>query len=136
MRLVIVAERAERLIPELMMPLTRLAELVTREFAVAVLSSPDLPVNRPNSSVVFVSEAPRVTIRPPLGASPHSYFFDVPPLTKEGMSPRKKNFFKITRSISRRSQALDLEVLFSPTPQTPLHALYHYPLRCLLPIHP
>ncbi|KIJ89363.1 hypothetical protein K443DRAFT_16214 [Laccaria amethystina LaAM-08-1] len=29
------------------------------------------------------------------------------------------------------SQVLDLEVLFSPIPQTPLHAVYDYPLRRL-----
>lgn len=33
--------------------------------------------------VAFVSQAPWETIRPPLGASPDPYFFDIPPLTKE-----------------------------------------------------
>ncbi|KIJ93700.1 hypothetical protein K443DRAFT_684291 [Laccaria amethystina LaAM-08-1] len=66
MRLVVVVERAERLIPELMVPLTRLAELA-----------------RVDLCVVFVSQAPWETMRPPLGASPDPYFFDIPPPTKE-----------------------------------------------------
>ena len=133
-RLVIVVERAERLIPELMVPLMRLAELVSP--SLSLMAQLTFWQARVNLCVVFVSEAPWETIRPPLGASPDPYFFDIPPPTKESRSSRKIFLQYHPLTLHRHSQALDLKVLILPTPQTPLHTLYHYPLRRLLPIHP
>ena len=88
LRLVVVVERAERLIPEFMVPLTRLAELVAIVTGAVNLhlAGPSPPLHR------ICLRSPRKTIRPPLGASPDPYFFDIPPPTKEGMSSRKYLF--------------------------------------------
>ncbi|KAF9531498.1 origin recognition complex subunit 5 C-terminus-domain-containing protein [Crepidotus variabilis] len=71
-RLVIVIERAEKLKedhPELLVPLTRLAELA-----------------RIDLCVIFISQVGWEDVRPPFGASPDPYFVDVPSLTKENIS--------------------------------------------------
>ncbi|RDX41623.1 hypothetical protein OH76DRAFT_188022 [Lentinus brumalis] len=68
-RLVLLVERAERLkdnLPELLVPLTRLAEL----------SQVDI-------ITVFISEVQWQDIRPPLRASPEPYYIDVPFLSKQ-----------------------------------------------------
>ncbi|KAG6914474.1 hypothetical protein DXG01_017051 [Tephrocybe rancida] len=78
-RLVIVVERAERLketLPDLLVPLTRLAELTQLDL-----------------SVILVSEVRWEDIRPPLGASPDPYFIDVPPMSKETIVKRLTSKF-------------------------------------------
>ena len=87
-RLVVVLERAERLIPELMVPLTRLAELVSSSLSLLAQLTFFWQA-RVDLCVVFVSEVPWEMIRPQLGASPDPYFFDIPQPTKEGTFSRK-----------------------------------------------
>ncbi|KAF8154503.1 origin recognition complex subunit 5 C-terminus-domain-containing protein [Crassisporium funariophilum] len=73
-RLVIVVERAERLketMPELLVPLTRLAELARVEL-----------------SVIFISQVGWEYVRPPLGASPDPYYIDIPTPSKENVIQR------------------------------------------------
>ncbi|KAG6839865.1 hypothetical protein C0991_010999 [Blastosporella zonata] len=85
-RLVIVVERAERLketLPELLVPLTRLAELTQLDL-----------------SVIFISEVRWEDIRPPLGASPDPYFIDVPPLSKEAIVQRLTSKFTPSNDLS------------------------------------
>ncbi|PPQ63747.1 hypothetical protein CVT24_004256 [Panaeolus cyanescens] len=70
-RLVIVVERIERLrdnLPELIVPLTRLAELA-----------------RIDVSVIFMSQVGWQDIRPPFGASPDPYYIDINPPAKENV---------------------------------------------------
>ncbi|KAI6137244.1 OPT oligopeptide transporter protein-domain-containing protein [Pisolithus sp. B1] len=72
--LVIFIERAERLcenLPELIVPLSRLAELA-----------------RARVNVILLSSMPWVDLRPPLGAAPDPYFLDVEPLTKPDIIQR------------------------------------------------
>ncbi|KAH7909749.1 OPT oligopeptide transporter protein-domain-containing protein [Hygrophoropsis aurantiaca] len=67
--MVILVEKAERLrdnLPELMVPLTRLAEL-----------------SQVRISVILLSSVRWEDIKPPLGASPDPYYIDMDPLTKE-----------------------------------------------------
>ncbi|KAG5645389.1 hypothetical protein DXG03_006342 [Asterophora parasitica] len=73
-RLVIIIEHAERLketLPELLVPLTRLAELTQLDL-----------------TVIFISDVRWEDIRPSLGASPDPYFIDIPPPTKETIVKR------------------------------------------------
>ncbi|KAI0708090.1 origin recognition complex subunit 5 C-terminus-domain-containing protein [Cerioporus squamosus] len=68
-RLVLVVERAERLkdnLPELLVPLTRLAELTQVDI-----------------TTVFISEVQWQDVRPPLRTSPEPYYIDVPFLSKQ-----------------------------------------------------
>ncbi|KAG6820797.1 hypothetical protein H0H93_011562 [Arthromyces matolae] len=77
-RLIIVVERAEKLkeiMPELLVPLTRLTELVCHPIAP---SETQLDL-----SVILISEVRWEDVRPSLGASPDPYFIDLPPQTKE-----------------------------------------------------
>ncbi|RDB16484.1 Origin recognition complex subunit 5 [Hypsizygus marmoreus] len=85
-RLVIVVERAERLretLPELMVPLTRLAELTQLDL-----------------TMIFISSVRWEDIRPPLGASPDPYFIDVPPPTKEIIAQRVTSKFPLSNDPS------------------------------------
>ncbi|KAI6101091.1 OPT oligopeptide transporter protein-domain-containing protein [Pisolithus croceorrhizus] len=69
--MVIFIERAERLcenLPELIVPLSRLAELA-----------------RVRVNVILLSSMRWVDLRPPLGAAPDPYFLDVEPLSKPGL---------------------------------------------------
>ncbi|KAJ3507727.1 hypothetical protein NLJ89_g6139 [Agrocybe chaxingu] len=71
-RFVIVVERAERLkenLPELIVPLTRLAEMA-----------------RIDLTVIFVSQVGWEHIRPPLGASPDPYFMDIQGISKDNIA--------------------------------------------------
>ncbi|KAF8876947.1 origin recognition complex subunit 5 C-terminus-domain-containing protein [Infundibulicybe gibba] len=73
-RFVIVIERAERLrstLPDLIVPLTRLAEI----------SQLDL-------TVILISDMLWEDIRPPLGASPDPYYIDIPPPEKDVIAQR------------------------------------------------
>ncbi|KAJ7717730.1 putative origin recognition complex, subunit 5-like protein [Mycena maculata] len=73
-QIIIVVERAERLqeqMPDLLVPLARLAELTQLDL-----------------SMIFVSDMPWEDIRPAFGASPDPYYVDVEPLGKEGLSRR------------------------------------------------
>ncbi|KAH9476054.1 Origin recognition complex subunit 5 [Psilocybe cubensis] len=101
-RLVIVVERVERLketLPELLVPLTRLAELV-----------------RLDVCVMFISQVGWLDIRPPLGASPDPYFVDVQSPSKENVVQSLiSNFATISTSSSQ------------PTPYHPgLTSLYDH----------
>ncbi|GLB40919.1 putative origin recognition complex (ORC) subunit 5 C-terminus [Lyophyllum shimeji] len=81
-RLVIVIERAERLketLPDILVPLTRLAELTQLDL-----------------SVIFISEVRWEDMRPSLGASPDPYFIDIPPPTKEIIVRRVTSEFPIS----------------------------------------
>ncbi|KAG6815933.1 hypothetical protein H0H87_010093 [Tephrocybe sp. NHM501043] len=99
-RLVIVVERAERLketLPELLVALTRLAELTQLDL-----------------SVILLSDVRWEDIRPPLGASPDPYFIEVAPLSKEAI---------VQRLISKYIPSVDL----SPNPYHPsLKGLYSH----------
>ncbi|EPQ51438.1 hypothetical protein GLOTRDRAFT_140895 [Gloeophyllum trabeum ATCC 11539] len=65
-RMVLVVERAERLLPELVVPLTRLAELT------------QTPI-----TTILTSSLPWQDTKPPLGASPDPFFMQVGPPSKE-----------------------------------------------------
>ncbi|KAF5370931.1 hypothetical protein D9615_009797 [Tricholomella constricta] len=81
-RLVIVIERAERLkenLPEILVPLTRLAELTQLDL-----------------TVVLISEVRWEDIRPSLGASPDPYFIDIPPPAKETIVQRVNSKFPMS----------------------------------------
>ncbi|KAK1235701.1 hypothetical protein PQX77_001072 [Marasmius sp. AFHP31] len=68
-RLALLVEKPEKLkerLPEVVVPLTRLAEL-----------------SKVDISVVFISEARWEEVRPPLGAALDPFFFDIPVPTKE-----------------------------------------------------
>ncbi|KAI0943786.1 hypothetical protein AcW1_002864 [Taiwanofungus camphoratus] len=68
-RLVLVVERAERLketLPDLLVPLTRLAEL-----------------SRVDIVTIFISDVRWEDIRPPLGASPEPFYMDIPVPSKQ-----------------------------------------------------
>ncbi|KAI0674235.1 origin recognition complex subunit 5 C-terminus-domain-containing protein [Trametes maxima] len=68
-RMVLVIDRAERLrdtLPDLLVPLTRLAEMTNLDI-----------------TTVFISEHQWQDIRPPLRASPEPYYIDVPYLSKQ-----------------------------------------------------
>ncbi|KAJ7251118.1 putative origin recognition complex, subunit 5-like protein [Mycena haematopus] len=78
-QIVIVVERPERLSeqqPDLLVPLTRLAELTQLDL-----------------SVVFVSDVPWEDMRPPFGGSPDPYYVDVLPLSKEALLRRLESAF-------------------------------------------
>ncbi|KAF8553155.1 putative origin recognition complex, subunit 5-like protein [Imleria badia] len=86
--MVILIERAERLsegLPELIVPLSRLAEL-----------------SRTNISVILLSSVSWEDIRPALGASPDPYYVDVEPLAKQNVLQRLVSAFCRT-SISESS---------------------------------
>ncbi|KAJ6618173.1 origin recognition complex subunit 5 C-terminus-domain-containing protein [Mycena sp. CBHHK59/15] len=88
-QLVIVVERAERLqdqMPDLLVPLTRLAELT-----------------RLDLSIIFISEVPWEDMRPPFGGSPDPYYIDVAPPTKDALLRRLTSVFQTT-SASRPDQ--------------------------------
>jgi origin recognition complex subunit 5 len=85
-QIVIVVERAERLsdqMPDLVVPLTRLAELVSSELLVPLFHRHDFKIQH-DLSIIFVSEVPWEEMRPPFGGSPDPYFLDALPLNKEG----------------------------------------------------
>lgn len=82
-RLVILIESAERLketLPDLVVPLTRLAELT-----------------RLDLTVIFISVVRWEDVRPSLGASPDPYFIDVPPLTKQTVAQRLASKYPATK---------------------------------------
>jgi origin recognition complex subunit 5 len=89
-RMVVTIERAEKLketLPDLIVPLTRLGELV-RTFTtpsrvlIAILTTHCQ--SRVEITTIFISCARWEDIRPSLGASPDPYFLDIPPPTKQG----------------------------------------------------
>ncbi|KAH7889029.1 putative origin recognition complex, subunit 5-like protein [Phlebopus sp. FC_14] len=87
-RFVLLIERAERIcegVPDLLVPLTRLAEL-----------------SQVKISVIFVSYIRWEDVRPPLGASPDPYYLDVDPLTKRDVIQRLVAVFRNT-TVSRSS---------------------------------
>ncbi|KAK7052131.1 origin recognition complex subunit 5 C-terminus-domain-containing protein [Favolaschia claudopus] len=100
-QIIIVIERAERLpdhMPDLLVPLTRLAELTQLDL-----------------SVIFVSEVPWEDIRPPFGGSPDPYYIDVAPLAKEAVLHRLNSNF----------DALSSKAPTTPNPYHPnLRSLY------------
>ncbi|KAI6146825.1 OPT oligopeptide transporter protein-domain-containing protein [Pisolithus tinctorius] len=80
--MVIFIERAERLcenLPELIVPLSRLAELA-----------------RVRVNVILLSSMRWADLRPPLGAAPDPYFLDVEPLTKPDIIQRLVSAFRET----------------------------------------
>ncbi|KAI6156158.1 OPT oligopeptide transporter protein-domain-containing protein [Pisolithus thermaeus] len=80
--MVIFIERAERLcenLPELIVPLSRLAELA-----------------RVRVNVILLSSMRWVDLRPPLGAAPDPYFLDVEPLSKPDIIQRLVSAFRDT----------------------------------------
>ncbi|KAI6022280.1 putative origin recognition complex, subunit 5-like protein [Pisolithus microcarpus] len=80
--MVIFIERAERLcenLPELIVPLSRLAELA-----------------RVRVNVILLSSMHWEDLRPPLGAAPDPYFLDVEPLTKPDIIQRLVSAFRNT----------------------------------------
>lgn len=105
--MVILIERAERLsegLSELIVPLSRLAELVSQLISLPAQSELTwrqayhwliMPFiqSRTNVSVVLLSSVSWEDIRPGLGASPDPYYLDVEPLIKQGRS--HKYFFGI-----------------------------------------
>ncbi|KDR79270.1 hypothetical protein GALMADRAFT_243190 [Galerina marginata CBS 339.88] len=113
-RLVIVVERVERLkdsLPELLVPLTRLAELA-----------------RLDLSVIFISQMGWENIRPPLGASPDPYYIDIQAPSKENIIQSLignfSNLCTQTQSTSTQKGAL--------SPYHPaLHTLYAHFVKVL-----
>ncbi|KAJ7173867.1 origin recognition complex subunit 5 C-terminus-domain-containing protein [Mycena filopes] len=102
-QIVLVVERAERLsdhTPDLLVPLTRLAELAQLDLSVA-----------------FVSDVPWEDIRPPFGAAPDPYYVDVAPLSKEDLIRRLDSAFHAASSQSERTNVADS---YHPS----LHLLY------------
>ncbi|KAG6901780.1 hypothetical protein C0995_008026 [Termitomyces sp. Mi166 len=98
-RFVIVVERAERLketLSELLVPLTRLAELTQLDL-----------------SVILLSEVRWEDIRPPLGASPDPYFIDIPPLSKEVIVQRLTSNFTPSNDLSLGPYHPSLKGLYS-----------------------
>ncbi|KAJ7026282.1 origin recognition complex subunit 5 C-terminus-domain-containing protein [Mycena alexandri] len=92
-QIVLVIERAERLpdqMPDLLVPLTRLAELT-----------------RLDLSIVFVSDVPWEDIRPPFGASPDPYYVDVLALNKEDLLRRLGSTFHAVSSQSEHTNGAD-----------------------------
>ncbi|KZT63620.1 hypothetical protein DAEQUDRAFT_104180 [Daedalea quercina L-15889] len=78
-RLVLVIERPERLkdnIPDLLVPLTRLAEL-----------------SRVDVITILVSDVRWEDIRPPLGASPEPFYIDVPTLSRQAIIDTLASYF-------------------------------------------
>ncbi|PFH49483.1 hypothetical protein AMATHDRAFT_41543 [Amanita thiersii Skay4041] len=78
-RFVIVVEHAERLkesMPELIVPLARLAE-----------------VTKLDLTILFISQVRWEDMKPPLGASPDPYFIDIPPLTKQQITSQLESSF-------------------------------------------
>ncbi|KAF7324653.1 hypothetical protein MKEN_00506800 [Mycena kentingensis (nom. inval.)] len=83
-QMVILVENAERLqdnLADLVVPLTRLAELTQL-----------------NLSMVFISEVRWDEIRPPFGGSPDPYYIDVKPLDKQALMARLNAAFQTLAS--------------------------------------
>ncbi|KAG6808886.1 hypothetical protein H0H92_002472 [Tricholoma furcatifolium] len=98
-RLVIVVEHAERLkesLPELMVPLTRLAELTQLDLC-----------------VILISRVRWEDVRPPLGAAPDPYFIDIAPLSKEAIVQRVTSKFKPSEDLSPGPRHPSLTTLYS-----------------------
>ncbi|KAF8801485.1 hypothetical protein BYT27DRAFT_7114957 [Phlegmacium glaucopus] len=103
-RVVIVIEHAERLketIPELVVPLTRLAEMAQLDI-----------------TVIFISRVGWETIRPSLGASPDPYYMDIPPPSKENVVKYLTQSFT---SLSQSPQVHTSNERATSTPITPYH---------------
>lgn len=89
-RIVIVIERAERLkttLPDLIVPLTRLAELVSRKSMLNLNAGIILIITQAqlDLTVIMVSDVPWVDIKPPLGASPDPFYMDISAPNKQGI---------------------------------------------------
>ncbi|KAJ7472431.1 putative origin recognition complex, subunit 5-like protein [Mycena galericulata] len=92
-QIVIVVERAERLqeqMPDLVVPLARLAELTQL-----------------NLSIIFVSDVPWEDIRPAFGGSPDPYYVDVLPLNKEALEQRLLSAFDLVSSRTKHTAEAD-----------------------------
>ncbi|KAK2463847.1 hypothetical protein APHAL10511_004152 [Amanita phalloides] len=91
-RFAIVLEHAERLrdnMPDLLVPLTRLAELTQLDL-----------------TVIFVSQVRWEDMKPPLGASPDPYFIDMPPPKKEQILDRLEEYFdSLSKSAANASHS-------------------------------
>jgi origin recognition complex subunit 5 len=85
-KMVLVVDRAERLkesLPGLLVPLTRLAELVSRlQLACLLLIKP--VQSRVDIQTIFISQSPWEDIKPPLGAAIDPFHISVCPLSQEG----------------------------------------------------
>ncbi|OCH85973.1 hypothetical protein OBBRIDRAFT_890805 [Obba rivulosa] len=104
-RLIIVIERAERLkdsLPDLLVPLTRLAELSQLDVI-----------------TIFVSDVRWADMRPSLGASPDPYYIDIPALSKQNTIEIMTTAFDTMASCSSSSKLVDAEA-YSPV----LRSLY------------
>ncbi|KAF8841357.1 small oligopeptide transporter [Paxillus ammoniavirescens] len=87
--MVLLIERAERLyesLPDLLIPLTRLAEL-----------------SQVNISVIFLSSVRWEEIKPPLGAAPDPYYINVDPLTKQDVISRLVSAYRATSLVQSAS---------------------------------
>ncbi|KAG9310424.1 putative origin recognition complex, subunit 5-like protein [Chiua virens] len=105
--MVIFIERAERLfekLPELVVPLSRLAEL-----------------SRIHVSVILLSSVSWEDIRPALGASPNPYYLDVEPLAKQDILQRLVSAFRSTSMSQSSSDAT--HTIYHPALQ-PLYEQY------------
>ena len=84
-KMVLVVDRAERLkesLPGLLVPLTRLAELVSRLQLACCYSNP--VQSRVDIQTIFISQSPWEDIKPPLGAAIDPFHLSVHPLSQEG----------------------------------------------------
>ncbi|KAH7925660.1 hypothetical protein BV22DRAFT_1194968 [Leucogyrophana mollusca] len=89
--MILVVEKAERLaenLPELIVPLSRLAELASN------LRSSLFFMSQVRISVAFLSSVRWEDIKPPLGASPDPYCIDVEPPNKEDCIQRLVSVFR------------------------------------------
>ncbi|KAF7303854.1 hypothetical protein MIND_00615300 [Mycena indigotica] len=97
-QLVIFIEKAERLqdnIPELIVPLARLAEL-----------------SRLNLSVILLSDVSWEEFRPPFGGSPDPYFMDVAPLDKKAHVARLNSVFD---KLCAKSSHTNVPTIYHPS---------------------
>ena len=148
-RLVLLVERAERLretMAEVLVPLTRLQELVRDCNLQGIQDQLNDLQTWLDLSVVFVSEVDWDNVKPPLGAAPDPYFIDIPPLTKESTSklprvPRTRHSFilpgrychfhhlSIPYTNGSRPEALSFVA------PRPLLTFCCHRLRCVLSLH-
>ncbi|KAM5531163.1 hypothetical protein V8D89_015184 [Ganoderma adspersum] len=114
-RMVLIVERAERLkdnLPDLVVPLTRLAEL-----------------SQVDVTTVFISEVQWQSIRPSLRASPEPYYIDVPYLAKQATIDLLSSSFPPSSPESSTSRDIDAGA-YHPS----LKPLYAYFLTSLYSI--
>jgi origin recognition complex subunit 5 len=107
-RFVISVENAHRLkekLPDSIIPLSRLSELVSISFLSTVCNLIMTMQSRIDITVILLSQTQWQDLKPPLGASPDPYYIDIKPLTKSGTSPLS-TFTSLSTHIIRTSDII------------------------------